>query len=651
MIICSSSLLLHVIFFLLFTNGESEEPKATTDRYLLDIGRSWSIKGTNIERLYNKGITLASPTLSPTKSPTATESPARAPTSGPTLFPTGDPTREPSQNPTLVSTPGPTQLPTFTPNTLPDQCTENFSREISAELKLNFEGDPDVLSDSEYEALASAFVSSYDELGADACFEIVSITIDTDVEEDDNRRLNVQHVRTLQDFTFNFSLIFLIVYKCYGCLFGSTFFTHDASRRRELLIPKPQTSLPITEDTFQFITKLTKQERPLINVANETMMYDAEISNLKRSLQGPPCNPNNAENCKGPERTTFTNKLNDSIQGSFEFQAIETVVETSELEFYDCSNPQTFDTTLNIELEGNYDYLVSEGGPPDRETLDQIRVLERGVRKAYNTINVANQETCDTTFRTMRGVRFNGDLDQTSEDEFIMGFDIEWECYNCPGELFDSGVSRDTFNVDFRENGPIDPLCACAVGASIRRAPTEEEFLSALDITLEVRRRKGSKPFDFVNGATKLPPPPDGSAPPPDGEQGPPPPPPDGSLPPPDGEQGPPPPSAMVPPPPKTSNPSDKPTIPPTNPPTNSPTNSPTNPPISLPSNPPTNPLTNPPTNPPTHPPTNPPTYSPSPQPTRPRTNQPTRRPPQQPSPPPPSPLPPGPPPPRPPPP
>jgi len=275
--------------------------------------------------------------------------------------------------------------------------------------------------------------------------------------------------------------------------------------------------------------KLLQEQEGSINNDIQSLIDGTDLSNAERSLQGSPsCNPNNTEKCKGPERPTFTSKFNDAIQENPDIQAVQQVVDTSELEFYDCDSKAIFATTLAVELEGDYGYLESSGEPPDRETLDQIKVLERGVKKAYNTINAANQESCDTTFRRMRTVRFTGNVEEIGDSEFDMTFDIEWECYGCSGDLFDSGVSRETFNVDFREQGPIEPLCACAVGASILRAPTEEEFLTSLDITLEVRRRKGSVPFDFVTGTRPPPPPDDGSPPPP-----PPPPTPPPSPPPP----------------------------------------------------------------------------------------------------------------------
>lgn len=265
-------------------------------------------------------------------------------------------------------------------------------------MKVNFEGDSEDLSNEEYAALESAFLWSYNELGADGCFAIEDIAIETAVDEDDNerRRRRLQNDgRALEDFTFNFSLIFSIGFRCYECLTGSSLFKNDGFRRR---LSMDQIIDEFSTQSMNQLLLLQEQEEDSTNnnKSGEILIDDTEFGNNadERSLlQGPSCNPNSIGNCKGPERTTFTSTLNSAIQEFPDISVVQQVVETSELEFYECvSKTIYYDTTLTVELEGNYAYLESSEGPPDRETLDQIKILERGVKKAYNTINAQTKK-------------------------------------------------------------------------------------------------------------------------------------------------------------------------------------------------------------------------------------------------------------------
>merc|ERR1711862_343704 len=128
-------------------------------------------------------------------------------------------------------------------------------------------------------------------------------------------------------------------------------------------------------------------------------------------------------------------------------------------------------------------------------------------------MNMANPETCDRNFRRATSVTFTS-VEPIGADTFKIKFDVTYscrcntescanECANAPAffrTIFDdysntNQPDRQNYNVDLREEGPVEPPCVCAIVAKDFRAPRLVEFSKALEDIIEVRRLQGVLSF------------------------------------------------------------------------------------------------------------------------------------------------------------
>jgi len=472
-----------------------------------------------------------------------------------------------------------------------DQCTEGESQTSNATVLFNFRGRPDDLTDDDVTTLADAFLSAYEDLGADVCFEVLDVSIDTsqEVEEEEDERMlallyeasgttralqnNATNETTTPIFSFNFSLFFFILFRCFFCPSGAALLTNDASRRRlrrnllqqidELI---PSTDLLKRENYHDQIHEKPYEHRSLRINANQNNRRqqhqqnggDCSISgndqqqqqqgsgcnnkingqqqqqqngggsgssssngeqhqkqlqqdgdSISSSINGDQqqqqkqCNANRLENCKGPARDTFRGKYNEVLRSlRLPPESVDEIIDAVELQKYPC-NPivNKVNTSVVIVLQGDYNYLLQESN----ESQGEIEILQRALKKTYNTMNTANRETCDLQFRRVTRFRFVRGI-RLSNNSFSMSFNVTYRCRDCEtfGGLFHNVVDanndqrRENFNVDFREKGPVEPPCTCAIDASLFRAPTPQEFTKVLQDMINVR--KGQKKLYFIIG-------------------------------------------------------------------------------------------------------------------------------------------------------
>lgn len=416
-----------------------------------------------------------------------------------------------------------------------DQCTvssQDSAIEANSTLLLNFKGHPDDFTSTDYGSLAEVFVSAYQSLAENLCFELDNVNIDTQTEEEeDHRRLKNEPTikRVLGgDITFNFSLFFLITFRCWFCPSNSHLLSNDGSRRhRELFLSQVDEFKSLPEPIYQSLLKHEKDKRTI--KANEYEMLRNYYS--ERSLQEQDDNSNFSH---GPQRSELLSKFNELLgESSYISLPIEQMTATSELQTMECAST-TDDMTsgLRIQFQGNYSYLMTAGDSVDpRQDLEEIMVIEKAIKRAYDTINMVNPDTCDSFFRRVQRVRFveASQHDYDDSESFVMTFNVEYDCRGCQEQEDENSfllfyqhatnnqhgsnsvepsnsnsfvlddeivmMDRTELNVDLREQGPVEPDCVCDVDASMFRAPTISEFSRALRDIVEVRRRKGKLNF------------------------------------------------------------------------------------------------------------------------------------------------------------
>jgi len=419
-----------------------------------------------------------------------------------------------------------------------EHCSGESGNQLNATVVLDLLGHTDELTQSDYDATYNAFMTTYNELGADSCHQILDLTIDMELEEMDDQQIRQRQMssssralsetkynnssRHLQTFNFDFSLIFFILFRCNFCPNGNLL-NNDASRRRNL-----------RQSVFEQIDKLQLLAKPMYHsiLEQEDMMKILDYDNVTstsfnskwidaptrnksgnlRSLQSDDpedndgrCDVESRENCKGPKRIQFQERFAE-ILGENPAPSIDGVGEVSELKRYPCDEQiDIIDTAVVLKVSGDYNYLEQNDSnqEPDRESSREIRVMERVVRKAYNAINMANPETCDVEFRRVVDAKFVS-FESISGDEFTMTFNLNYNCRDCASSpvrtLFDDLASpndpgRQYYYFDQRERGPVEPPCTCAIGATFFRGPTPQEFSTALRKLINVRRDFGKLTF------------------------------------------------------------------------------------------------------------------------------------------------------------
>jgi len=428
------------------------------------------------------------------------------------------------------------------------QCAYTSSSEIlNTTVLLNFKGNPDTLED-DIVMLSDSFISAYDDLGSDVCYEVLDVVIDTSEEvieeenypigsdfrcgidaidsmnncgnlctyptdcaaglycfgtwntcyaRDKNKQTLQQHrvlngttTRYLQSapftFTFDFTLFVFVTFQCTRCPSGSNLLSDDASRR----ILSEQTNKTIPSTTTHHIKYKPSK------LSLQTEMYQ------RRMLQQEGlCNADNPENCKGPKRDRFLVRYNEIFHSMRDpLQAVEDILDVAEVQKHPCDlSVTTMDTYLEVTFLGDYSYLERR-----ESNYEEIKIVEHAIKRAYNNLNMANSETCDLLFRRVHRAKFVK-ATRLIDDSFSMAFDIEYECRGI--DIFESlfhkeddsdDPGRHNFNMDFRESGPVEPECTCAIGATIFRAPTNQEFSHALGKMVKVRCKQDR--LNFVTG-------------------------------------------------------------------------------------------------------------------------------------------------------
>mmetsp|Transcript_12131 Transcript_12131/g.18618 ORF Transcript_12131/g.18618 Transcript_12131/m.18618 type:complete len:361 (-) Transcript_12131:241-1323(-) len=305
-------------------------------------------------------------------------------------------------------------------------------------LSLNFHGDPDALTDDDIATITNAIEESYQGLHSDPCFDIVEIVS----ADDTSRRRELvdygMNQRGLNDgqVQFDFNFVFFVTFQCNGCI-GDSSLNNDGSRR----------------------------------------LNDGRVLGNKRT-----------------QRDAFVQKFNRILNKSEVVSKVDRLNRVSEeKQVGDCSAATTkrVSTNLSITLKGDSKYLLEDEAEMDN--------LERGVEKAYNTMNQANPYTCDTSFRKIDRVEFRT-LAPVADDVFIVTFVVRYECHGCEnrrkdplfGEqvsIFDAG--RQDLYVDFQESDVVSPDCYCDIQADVDRPPTADEFARALKKLIVIRTDQG----------------------------------------------------------------------------------------------------------------------------------------------------------------
>jgi len=376
-----------------------------------------------------------------------------------------------------------------------EQCSSgNDVYQRNTTVILNVAGHSDEISQSDYDATSNAFITAYNELGANRCFQITEISVDTGPEDsnstetDQQRRTRMlrsqsQSVlskrRELQFPTFDFTLWFRILHRCLGCPLDFSLF-NDASRRRRL--------------SHELVSKHRFLEG---DISSDNGDADADAI----------CSANTPEACTGPTPIEFQDRMTQILIGNPP-PSINNVLEVSELKTYPCSESiDTIDTTIGLNLLGDYEYL--NGIDIDSDSLPELKVMEHVVATAYNSINMANPETCDEEFRRVANVKF-ASAENFSQDGngFTMLFNVSYKCRDCAlsptrtllddiaaGSAGTNSENRKYYHIDLRDPGPNEPPCVCAIKASIFRGPTSQEFSEAIRCTISARRQQGILTF------------------------------------------------------------------------------------------------------------------------------------------------------------
>lgn len=346
---------------------------------------------------------------------------------------------------------------------LADQCPtdpgESPAFESTSSLILTFKGmDATTFTSDDYQALADTFKTAYESEAS--CFFLTDVTIDTETDNE-ARRLS-QETRSLTDTSgevvLDLSLCIQVSYGCYYCPDGSTLFTNDGSRRLNF------------EDFVESVESFFST----------------------------------SEKKKGPSRQKFMAKFNEILAGKS--LPVKELQDASEMRPITCEIAKDNKTTLKVHVDGDASYLFGDD-------LSEIQVIEKAIKKAYNTLNTSNREACDGYFRRVKDVRYTKEVER-SGDGFAMSFDIEYSCRGCHydsessllDELADGSSDRTgNLHVDLRESGPVTPVCACDVDAEVIRGPTSSEVTLALQRLFDTRQLQRKLSFvDSVDGVEEL---------------------------------------------------------------------------------------------------------------------------------------------------
>jgi len=351
---------------------------------------------------------------------------------------------------------------------LPAQCVNsgNDERVINSSIVLNVMGQTDEITHSDYEAISDAFMNAYNELGSTRCFQISDLTLDTKPEESTGITKTIEQRRRLGGslggsltVKFNFALFYKMIGSCIGCPIGANLLYNDGYRRR-------------------LSQELSSEE------VDKLQPFSEKAENF-RALQ---------QSNNGPTSIEFQERMTQILSANSPSTIIG-VSDVSELETYSCSEQiDTIDTAIGLKLLGNYDDLFDT---TTSDTSPEIEIMEHIVRNAYNSVNMANSETCDEEFRRVADVTF-ANAEHLSGNEFIMIFNISYKCRDCASSstrtLFDDNISGKTLNrtkyyFDIRDPGPNEPPCVCAIGAHSFRGPTALEFSVAVHQAILSRKQ------------------------------------------------------------------------------------------------------------------------------------------------------------------
>jgi len=181
--------------------------------------------------------------------------------------------------------------------------------ENNSTVLVNFAANSEELSQSDYDATYNAFMTAYNELGAENCFQITDMSADTQMEEmydddddddDDQRRhrkmssseeslifsnSSSSSSRHLLNIQFNFTTFFNIGLRCTGCPVGSTLFFVDGGRRRslgeEVLLPEQQQQ---QDDEFKSLLE-PDHDDDIIFASSHSKLFDDTKRTEGRNLR------------------------------------------------------------------------------------------------------------------------------------------------------------------------------------------------------------------------------------------------------------------------------------------------------------------------------------------------------------------------------
>jgi len=402
--------------------------------------------------------------------------------------------------------------------------------ENNSTVLVNFAANSEELSQSDYDATYNAFMTAYNELGAENCFQITDMAADTQMEEmyddddddDDQRRhrkmssseeplvfnnsSSNSSSRHLLNIQFDFTTFFTLNFRCIGCPSGSSLFVVDGGRRslgEELLLPEQQ-----QDDEFKSLFE-PDHDDDIIFASSHSKLFDdnkrikgkgirrRNLSSSKKSGSSSNSEDNSDDDDhqgkKSPMRVNFQERFAEILQEN-PTPGIDHVSDVRELKRYPCDEKiDNVDTAVVLKLSGDYNFLLQN---TSRKQRKEISAMEKAVRKAYNSINTANAETCDVEFRRVIAAKYVS-AERISNGKFTMLFNLSYDCRNCASSptrtLFDevtdpSDPGRQNFDIDEREMGPKEPPCVCAIGATLYRGPTTYEFSKALAKMISFRR-------------------------------------------------------------------------------------------------------------------------------------------------------------------
>jgi len=413
-----------------------------------------------------------------------------------------------------------------------DQCLTGPEETLNTTCFFSFMGRPEDLTAEDVVVLTEAFLSAYNDLGATRCFEAVDVIIDTSQDMNVGSRYLADTTGNVT-FSFNFSFFFSIVFRCAFCPSGSTLFTVDGGRRRLMqrreLVQKVRRNfanspyqIHYQQQQQQFQDNIQQQQQQIQQQQQQNQnniqqyqsqfqqQYQSQFPNFQLPHQYQPqppqqpgpsqplCSVDNVENCIGPSRENFVEHYNSVFQllRDEDNSSVDEIMSGCEVTTKPCDPIVTeFDTSLEIIVMGDYDLFIQE---QNNNNDLEAKVMEVAIKSTYNGLNLPNEDVCDLQFRRVSDVDYFN-ATRLSDDSFSMSFNVNYGCRGCEssdGVLSTvSDVEREDLQFDCRDEGPVVPMCTCAVGVISFRSPTAREFTKALQKTMEVRIEMGKLSF------------------------------------------------------------------------------------------------------------------------------------------------------------